>query len=457
MAVHTLKVLVVDDDEAIRISLKQVLVKEGHITTVAENGLLALEQLKRNHFDLALVDLKMPGIDGMSLLKEIRNHDPSTDVIIITGFATVETAVEAIKYGAYDYIQKPFSIATIRLVLNKIAEKRSVLQTGETKQLKFDRNGEIETIIGESPRMHQIYDLVQKVAPTDSTVLITGETGTGKELIAKAIHFNSLRKKKPFLTVDCNSLVETLFESELFGHVKGSFTGAVATKHGSFELANGGTFFFDEIGNISLNIQSKILRVIQEKEIRRVGATDTIKVDVRVIAATNKDLRQAVDKGTFREDLFYRISVIPIHLPPLRDRKEDIIPLANHFLAKYNQRRKRALKGFHSTVKEVFLNYSWHGNVRELENVVERSVVIEDNEEITFSSLPSHLRGNSAQIDATSHEIVSLELLEKSHIIRTLNATDWNRSKTARLLGIDRKTLYDKIKRYQIEPQEETR
>ena len=457
MAVHTLKVLVVDDDEAIRISLKQVLVKEGHITTVAENGLLALEQLKRNHFDLALVDLKMPGIDGMSLLKEIRNHDPSTDVVIITGFATVETAVEAIKYGAYDYIQKPFSIATIRLVLNKIAEKRSVLQTGETKQLKFDRNGEIETIIGESPRMHQIYDLVQKVAPTDSTVLITGETGTGKELIAKAIHFNSLRKKKPFLTVDCNSLVETLFESELFGHVKGSFTGAVATKHGSFELANGGTFFFDEIGNISLNIQSKILRVIQEKEIRRVGATDTIKVDVRVIAATNKDLRQAVDKGTFREDLFYRISVIPIHLPPLRDRKEDIIPLANHFLAKYNQRRKRALKGFHSTVKEVFLNYSWHGNVRELENVVERSVVIEDNEEITFSSLPSHLRGNSAQIDATSHEIVSLELLEKSHIIRTLNATDWNRSKTARLLGIDRKTLYDKIKRYQIEPQEETR
>ena len=457
MAVHTLKVLVVDDDEAIRISLKQVLVKEGHITTVAENGLLALEQLKRNHFDLALVDLKMPGIDGMSLLKEIRNHDPSTDVVIITGFATVETAVEAIKYGAYDYIQKPFSIETIRQVLNKIAEKRSVLQTGEIKQLKFDRNGEIETIIGESPRMHEIYDLVQKVAPTDSTVLITGETGTGKELIAKAIHFNSLRKKKPFLTVDCNSLVETLFESELFGHVKGSFTGAVATKHGSFELANGGTFFFDEIGNISLNIQSKILRVIQEKEIRRVGATDTIKVDVRVIAATNKDLRQAVDKGTFREDLFYRISVIPIHLPPLRDRKEDIIPLANHFLAKYNQRRKRALKGFHSTVKEVFLNYSWHGNVRELENVVERSVVIEDNDEITFSSLPSHLRGNSSQIDATSHEIVSLELLEKSHIIRTLNATDWNRSKTARLLGIDRKTLYDKIKRYQIEPQEETR
>ncbi|MCU0644455.1 MAG: sigma-54 dependent transcriptional regulator [bacterium] len=305
--------------------------------------------------------------------------------------------------------------------------------------------------------MLEVYELVQKVAPTDSTVLITGETGTGKELIAKAIHYNSLRKDKPFLTVDCNSLVETLFESELFGHVKGSFTGAVATKHGSFELANGGTFFFDEIGNISLNIQSKILRVIQEKEIRRVGATETIKVDVRVIAATNKNLRQAVENDTFREDLFYRISVIPVHLSPLRERKEDIIPLANHFLEKYNQRRRRALTGFHPIVKENLLNYSWPGNVRELENIVERSVVIEDNDEITLSSLPSHLRGDSAQAETSSHEIVSLELLEKSHIIKALKATEWNRSKTARLLRIDRKTLYDKIRRYQIEPHEESK
>lgn len=453
MKFHALKIIVVDDDESIRISLKQVLAKEGHVTTVVENGLLALEQLKSNQFDLAFVDLKMPGIDGMSLLKEIRKHDPRTDVVIITGFATVETAVEAMKYGAYDYIQKPFSVETIRQVLKKIVEKRAILQTGEIRQLKFDRNGQIETIIGESPRMLEVYDLVQKVAPTDSTVLITGETGTGKELIAKAIHFNSLRKKKPFLTVDCNSLVETLFESELFGHVKGSFTGAVATKHGSFELANGGTFFFDEIGNISLNIQSKILRVIQEKEIRRVGATDTIKVDVRVIAATNKDLRQAVEDGSFREDLFYRISVIPVHLPPLHDRKEDIIPLANHFLEKYNLRRRRSLKGFQPMVKEIFMNYFWHGNVRELENVVERAVVIEDNDEITLSSLPSHLRGDTLDTEANSYEIVSLEMLEKSHIIKALKATDWNRSKTARLLRIDRKTLYDKIKRYQIETQ----
>lgn len=451
MAASSLKIMVVDDDETIRISFGQVLAKDGYSATIVENASLALEQLKTNHFDLAFIDLKMPGMNGMDLLKQIRTKNPRLDVVIITGYGTVETAVEAIKFGAYDYIQKPFSIDTIRQVLNKIVEKRTILKSAKAKQLKFDRDGRIETIIGESARMIEVYDLVQKVAPTDSTVLITGETGTGKELIAKAIHFNSLRKNKAFLTVDCTSLVETLFESELFGHVKGSFTGAIATKHGSFELANGGTFFFDEVGNISLNIQAKILRAIQEKEIKRVGATETIKVDVRVIAATNKDLRHAVEIGTFREDLFYRISVIPIHLPPLRERKEDIIPLANHFLEKHNQRRLRALRGFSSRVKEIFQNYAWPGNVRELENVVERAVVIEDDDEVTISSLPSHIRGVSSQKDPINQEIKSLEQLEREHIINSLKATDGNRSKTARLLGIDRKTLYDKIKRYNIE------
>jgi len=450
MSSQTLKILVVDDDESIRISFKQALAKDGHQATVIENGNLALEHVKKNQFDLAFVDLKMPGIDGMEVFKQIRNVSPKTDVVIITGFGTVETAVEAMKYGAYDYIQKPFAVETIRQVINKILEKKAILKDAKTKQLKFDRNGQIETLIGESPRMLEVYDLVQKVAPTDSTVLITGETGTGKELIAKAIHFNSLRKNKPFLTVDCSSLVETLFESELFGHVKGSFTGAIATKHGSFELANGGSFFFDEIGNISLNIQAKILRAIQEREIRRVGATETIKVDVRVVAATNKSLRQAVEEGTFRDDLFYRISVIPIHLPPLRERKEDIIPLANHFLEKYNQRRWKALKGFSSKVREIFLNYTWPGNVRELENIVERAVVIEDNDEVTSSSLPSQLWGVGNQRELLSQEIKSLEQLEREHIGNALKATDGNRSKTARLLGIDRKTLYDKIKRYDI-------
>lgn len=451
MVSSNLKVLVVDDDDAIRVSFEKFFAKAGHMAVIVENGAQALEKIKSRQFDLAFVDLRLPGISGIDLLKKIRMMNPRMDIVIITGYGTVETAVEAMKFGAYDYIQKPFSLETIRYVLDKILEKQAILQDVKTRRLKFDRDGQVETIIGESPRMIEVYELVQKVAPTDSTVLITGETGTGKELIARAIHFNSLRRNKPFLTMDCSSLVENLFESELFGHVKGSFTGAIATKHGSFELANGGTFFFDEIGNISLNIQAKILRAIQEREIRRVGSTETIKVDVRVIAATNKDLRQAVEEGTFREDLFYRISVIPIHLPPLRERKEDIIPLANYFLEKYNQRRLKALRGFSTAVKDIFIRYHWPGNVRELENVVERAVVIEDGDEVSITSLPSHLWFDGNQKELTSPKIKSLEELEREHIIHALKATDGNRSKTARLLGIDRKTLYDKIKRYRIE------
>ncbi len=451
MVSSNLKILVVDDDEAIRISLEKLFAKTNHLAVIVENGAQALEKVKSRQFDLAFIDLKLPGMSGIDLLKQIRAISPRIDIVIITGYGTVETAVEAMKYGAYDYIQKPFSLETIRQVLDKIIQKRAILQGASTPRLKFDRDGQVETIIGESPRMLEVYELVQKVAPTDSTVLITGETGTGKELIARAIHFNSLRKNKPFLTMDCSSLVETLFESELFGHVKGSFTGAIATKHGSFELANGGTFFFDEIGNISLNIQAKILRAIQEREIRRVGSTETIKVDVRVIAATNKDLRQAVEHGTFREDLFYRISVIPIHLPPLRERKEDIIPLANYFLEKYNQRRLKALRGFSASVKDIFIRYHWPGNVRELENIVERAVVIEDGDEVSVTSLPSHLWLDGDQKSMVSAKVKTLEELEREHIIHALKATDGNRSKTARLLGIDRKTLYDKIKRYEID------
>lgn len=445
-----LKILVADDDDSIRFSLKKVFEKENHDFVLVQDGMQALEVMETTTFDLAFVDLKMPGIGGMDVLQSIRRTSPATDVVIITGYGTVETAVKAIKYGAYDYISKPFSLESIRQIIDKIVQKNGILKTSTARPLKFNRDGQVETIIGESPRMMEIYELVQKVAPTDSTVLITGDTGTGKELIAKAIHFNSLRKDKPFLTVDCSSLVETLFESELFGHVKGSFTGAVATKHGSFELANGGTFFFDEIGNISLNIQAKILRAIQEKEIKRVGATDTIKVDVRVIAATNKDLRQAVEEGTFRDDLFYRISVIPIHLPALKERRIDVMTLANHFLAKYNHKRKRDFTGFSETVKQIFMQYAWPGNVRELENVVERAVVIEDCSEITPSSLPSHLRNMKKEFTVEDENIKSLEQIERNHIRHVLEQTKWNRSRSASLLGIDRKTLYDKIKKYNL-------
>ena len=451
MPQNDFKILVVDDDESIRLSFKLLLNKEGLESVIVESGKKSLEILAVQKFELAFVDLKMPEVGGLEVLKVIKEKSPTTHVVIITGFGTVNSAVEAMKYGASDFIQKPFMPDTIRQIIKKYRIKNTSSGKSKIKQLQFSRDGKIDTIIGTSPKMTDVYNLVLKVAPTDSTVLINGETGTGKELIAKAIHFNSNRKDKPFLTVDCSSLVETLFESELFGHVKGSFTGAIATKHGSFELANGGTFFFDEIGNISLNIQAKILRAIQEKEIKRVGATETIKVDVRVLAATNKDLRLAVQDGSFREDLYYRLSVIPIQLPGLFEREEDIMPLANHFLEKYNQKRKKTLTGFSKKVQEIFLIYNWPGNVRELENVIERAVVIEDENMITLSSLPSHISESTKSKISGISNIKSLEELEKEHIVEVLENTNWNRSKSARILGIDRKTLYDKLKRYHID------
>ncbi|MBC7187946.1 MAG: sigma-54-dependent Fis family transcriptional regulator [Calditrichaeota bacterium] len=446
----SVNILVADDDVSIREGCERVLRGEGYRVRTAADGLEALQALQTEHFDIALLDLKMPGRDGLEVLREIKRQAPATDVVMITGYATVETAVEAMRLGAYDYIPKPFPPSEVRQVVAKVLKKRELLSGPPEQEWKIELDGRTDIIVGDSPRMREVFRLVKKVAPTDSTVLIYGESGTGKELIARAIHYNSHRRDKPFLTVDCGSLVETLFESELFGHVKGAFTGAIETKHGSFELANGGTFLFDEIGNISLSMQAKILRAIQEREIRRVGGTHTIKVDVRVIAATNRDLRRCVQEGTFREDLYYRLSVIPIYLPSLRERKEDIPLLARHFLQKYNQRRKRDIHDISPSAMQLLCNYHWPGNVRELENVIERAVVIEDSDQITPDSLPAHLRVEEKAAPADQFQIRTLEELEKEHITRTLKATDWNRSRAAQLLGIDRKTLYEKIKRYQI-------
>ncbi len=443
-------ILIVDDDASIREGCERTVSELGHKVSTAPDGFKALELLREKPFDIAFVDLKMPEIDGLQLLGEIKKQGGRTEVVMITGYATVETAVEAMRLGAYDYISKPFPPEELRKIVNKILEKMTLIDTVEDQEWKIELDGHTDVIVGESTRMREVFQLVKKVAPTDSTILIYGESGTGKELIAKAIHYNSLRKDKPFLAVDCGSLVETLFESELFGHVKGAFTGAVETKHGSFELANNGTFLFDEIGNISLNIQAKILRAIQEKEIHPVGSTKSTRVDVRVVAATNRDLRRCVEEGTFREDLYYRLSVIPLYLPSLRERKEDIMPLAEHFLEKYNQRRKRNIQGITSAARDVLLNYNWPGNVRELENVIERAVVIEDDEEINVQSLPAFLRGEEVKGAVPDFEIKSLEQMEKEHIIKTLGAARWNRTKTAKLLGIDRKTLYEKIKKYGI-------
>ncbi|MBN1348259.1 sigma-54-dependent Fis family transcriptional regulator [candidate division KSB1 bacterium] len=448
----SLNILVVDDDKIIRDACREILENEHHHAIAVESGLQALAQIEQTKFDLIFTDLKMPGMSGLELIAEIKKVLPQADIIVLTGYATIESAVEAMKLGIYDYVPKPFTPGTIRKILQNVVDRRKLLYGSAGKHVQLIYNENQDALIGQSTRMIEVYDLVHKVAPTDSTVLITGESGTGKELIAKAIHHNSLRRDKPFLTVDCGSLVETLFESELFGHVKGSFTGAIATKHGSFELANGGTFFFDEIGNISLNIQAKILRAIQEKEIKRVGDTKTIKVNVRVIAATNLDLRQKVESGAFREDLFYRLSVIPIHLPSLRERKEDIIPLAEHFLNKFRHKRKRDLEGFDERALQAMMNYDWHGNVRELENVIERAAVFEEGPEISLQSLPSIIRETPQFTSHPTASIKTLEDVEREHIEKALAFTNWNRTQTAKLLGIDRKTLYDKIKKYRLIP-----
>ena len=354
-----LQVLIVDDEETMRDSCSQIIsgMGEQHIQ-IAENGDKALEIMRKAFFDIVILDLKMPGTSGIDVLKQIKNDNPETIVVVITGYATVESAVEAMRIGAYDFLPKPFTPEELRIILRRAIEKRRLRRENIYLQQELKKNLDLDTIIGQSRSMREISDLVKKVGPTDSTVLITGESGTGKELIARAIHNHSPRKSSSFVTVDCCTLVENLFESELFGHVKGSFTGATATKHGRLELANNGTVFFDEIGNISVAIQAKLLRAIQQREITKVGSNQSIKIDIRIIAATNSDLRSAVQEGSFRDDLFYRLSVVPIHLPPLRERKDDIPMLANYFLQKYNTKRKKDIQGISEKAMKALADYN---------------------------------------------------------------------------------------------------
>ncbi|MFX0066896.1 MAG: sigma-54-dependent transcriptional regulator [Candidatus Hermodarchaeota archaeon] len=334
-------ILIIDDDSAIRDSCTQVFEKEGYTVKTAKDGMQGLKLFKNEFFHVVFLDLKLPGLPGMEILSKIKQETPETPVIIITGYASIDSAVEAMKRGAFDYLAKPFSPEELRVITKKALGSRKILLEILYLRKELEAKSEFETIVGQSKAMEKVLDVVKQVSPTESTVLITGESGTGKELIAREIHTHSTRNRGPFVAVDCGALVESLFESELFGHVKGSFTGAYETKYGRFEVANGGTIFFDEISNISLNIQANLLRVIQEREVTRIGSSKPIKVDVRILAATNENLPKAVREGKFREDLFYRLSVVPIHIPPLRERKDDIPLLVNHFLHKYNKRAKR--------------------------------------------------------------------------------------------------------------------
>jgi len=446
------QILVVDDEKIMQDSCSRILTKEGYSVSISECGEDAIEKFDTDPFDLVLLDLKMPGLGGIETLRRLKEMEPGITILIMTGYPSIETAVKAIKLGAYDYITKPFSPDSLRIAINRALERKSLVIENHHLRKQLKAKNEADTTVGQSEAMRNIYELVRRTAPTDSTVLITGESGTGKELIAQAIHDYSLRAEREFITVDCSSLVETLLESELFGHVKGSFTGAIQAKYGSFELANGGTFFFDEIGNLSLDIQAKLLRVIQEKEIRPVGSERTIRVDVRIIAATNQDLREATLQKSFREDLFYRLNVVPIHLPPLRERKEDIPLLVNHFLKKYNKKREILISSVAPETMKLLSDYNWPGNIRELENAIERALILEDGDTLLPRCFPwlAHHKQTKSYAAAAGGKIYSLEELEKQHIRRVLEETNNHKGRAASLLGIDRKTLYKKIKKYNM-------
>lgn len=450
-AKETISILVVDDEAIMRESCSRILVKEGYRVATVECGEVALEKFDKAAYDLVLLDLKMPGIGGIDVLGRLKEKDATVTILIMTGYPSIETAVQAIKLGAHDYITKPFTPDILRKAVDRALERKTLVIENSHLRQQLKAKHETDVIIGESDAMRTIYELVRRTAPTDSTVLITGESGTGKELIARAIHNYSLREEREFVTVDCSSLVETLLESELFGHVKGSFTGAIQAKYGSFELANGGTFFFDEIGNLSMDIQAKLLRVIQEKEIKPVGGEKTIRIDVRIIAATNQDLHQAIARKAFREDLYYRLNVVPIHIPPLREHKEDIPLLVKHFLKKYSKKREVPVTRLEPDAMRLLMDHDWPGNIRELENAIERALILEDGDTLPPGCFSWFVGEKKREVTGGDHKIYSLAELEKSHIQKVLDETDGHKIRAAQLLGIDRKTLYQKIKRYGIE------
>ncbi len=444
-------ILVIDDEEAMRDVCQLVFSRDGNRVVTAEDGLIGLTRFKKESFDLIILDLNMPGLGGMDVLNEIKGDDPEAIVIVITGYSTIESAVEAMKNGAYDFVPKPFNPDSLRMIARRALEKKKLALENILLRAEVKENLGPKVIIGKSESMKKVEDLVLKVSPTDSTVLISGDSGTGKELVARAIHHYSRRKDKPFVVVDCGSLVENLFESELFGHVKGSFTGASETKYGRFELANEGTLFFDEIGNISMNIQIKLLRVIQEREITKVGSGQVVKADVRIIAATNKDLQKALKEGTFREDLFYRLSVVPITIPPLRERRKDIQLLADNFLKKYNRMRKKNVKAISDEAMKALVEYDWPGNVRELENAIERGIVLTESEVIEPKDLSYYGLSVDTSSQSNTTKTRSLIDVEREHIIKTLKMFNNQIGRAAEALGIDRKTLRLKLKKYGID------
>jgi DNA-binding NtrC family response regulator len=435
-------ILIVDDENVVRDSLAKWFEEEGYSVDTATSAREALLKLPHQRWDLALVDIKMPGMDGLELHRKIREVDPNLIVIIMTGYASVETAVQALKDGAYDYIMKPFDPDDLTHAVVKALDHRRAREENLRLRESLEEVQAVE-LVGQSPAMQHVLESIRTVAPIDTTVLIQGESGTGKELVARAVHNLSPRRFMPMVTIHCGALTETLLESELFGHEKGAFTGAQYRKKGKFEVAEGGTVFLDEISDISLKTQTDLLRVLQEKEITRVGGTQAIKVDFRAIAATNRDLNTLVREGTFRADLYYRLNVFGITLPPLRERKEDIPLLVDHFLRKYSRAMNKRFTNLSRPALDVLMNYQWPGNVRELENAIERAMVIGRGPEIQAADFPLQVT-----TPRQPESGLALEDVERGHILHVLETCEWNQTRAAKVLGIDRVTLYNKIKKY---------
>jgi DNA-binding NtrC family response regulator len=441
---HTPKILVVDDEKIVRESLFHWFEDEGYSVDTAEDAVAALKLFDKGKYDLILLDMKMPGMSGLELLTKIKEIDKNSIVILITAFASVPTAIQALKEGAYDYVTKPVDPDELNNLVKNAVEQKSLRDENYLLKDKIEQLVIPENLIGESEEMHKIFELINTVAPTDTTVMIRGESGTGKELVAKAIHLNSKRKYFPIVTVNCGAIAESLLESEFFGHEKGAFTGANYRRKGKFELANGGTIFLDEIGTISLKMQVELLRIIETKKFTRVGGNDTIKSDFRVIAATNEALEDLVKEGKFREDLFYRLNVFSIFIPPLRERRKDIAPLSYHFLKKFSTSMNKNVTKISETAMNFLVSYEWKGNVRELENAIERAVVVGRGDTIELRDLPFSSEINSDP----DPELSSLSEIEKRYIEKTLNQNNWNINKCAGILGIERATLYNKISKY---------
>lgn len=454
------RILVVDDEESIREFLEIMLKKEGYDVTLAEDGAKAKDILAKKSFDMVISDLQMPNMTGLELLKHVTSTYPELVFMMITAFGTTESAVEAMKMGAYDYLTKPFKIDEVRINITNALRSKNLEVENRSLKKELTKEYSFQNVIGNSEAMHRIFDLIRRVSQAPSNILITGESGTGKEVVAKAIHYNGPLKDKPFITVNCGAIPESLMESEMFGHKKGSFTSAHADKAGLFEAADGGTLFLDEVGELPLNIQVKMLRAIQERMVRRVGANDDVKVDVRIIAATNRDLEEMVKSGTFRQDLYYRLNVINIKTPALRERKDDIPLLANFFMKKYNDRLAKTVQGISLEAMEVLKKYDYPGNVRELENIIERTIALEGGATILPESLPPIVNTPSGRKMASSQEIeigmdgVDLDKvlgqIEKELLIKAIHTAGGVKKKAAKLLHITFRSMRYRVEKYNL-------